>query len=65
MDQIQDNEVLGALTVRDFCQKYRIGNTKAYEEIGSGRLRAVKCGHRTLILVKDALAWERSLTAVA
>jgi excisionase family DNA binding protein len=56
---------LGALTVREFCERYRLGHTKAYEEINSGRLRAVKCGSRTLILARDARAWERSLPALA
>jgi hypothetical protein len=30
---------LGAMTVKEFCNKYRIGTTKFYEEIKAGRLR--------------------------
>ena len=56
---------LGAMTVREFCERYRLGHTKAYELIKRGELRAVKCGSRTLILARDARAWERSLPALA
>ena len=51
----------GALTVREFCDRYVIGNTRAYEEIKSGRLKVHKLGRRTLIFLTDALAWEKSL----
>jgi excisionase family DNA binding protein len=56
---------LGAMTVREFCKRYRIGHTLAYELIKRGELRAVKCGSRTLILARDAREWERSLPALA
>jgi hypothetical protein len=52
---------LGAMTVKQFGARYHLGHTKIYEEIGAGRLRAVKCGSRTLILARDARVWERSL----
>jgi hypothetical protein len=60
-----DSDGLGAMTVKEFGLRYRLGLTKTYEEIKSGRLRAVKCGARTLILARDAQAWERSLPALA
>ena len=55
---------LGAMTVKEFCRKYRIGTTKFYEEIRAGRLRAVNCGTRTLILNRDGSAWEHTLSAI-
>ena len=58
-------EELGAMTVKEFGGRYRLGHTKIYEEISAGRLRAVKCGSRTLILARDARAWERSLPLLA
>ena len=58
---MSENENLGAMTVREFCERYRIGHTLVYEMIKDGRLRAVKCGGRTLLLVKDVKAWEQSL----
>jgi excisionase family DNA binding protein len=38
-----------AYTVTDAKRVARIGRTKLYELIGSGALRAMKCGGRTLI----------------
>ena len=43
-----------AMTVPDFCQRYRIGRTKTYEEINAGRLKARKSGRRTIIAEEDA-----------
>jgi hypothetical protein len=63
--ELDSVDELGAMTVREFGVRYRLGHTKIYEEISTGRLRAVKCGSRTLILAKDARAWERSLPALA
>jgi hypothetical protein len=62
--QAEDSE-LGAMTVREFCRKYRIGTTKFYKEVKAGRLRAVKCGARTLVLNRDCIAWERTLSAIS
>ena len=56
---------LGAMTVKQFGARYHLGHTKIYEEISAGRLRAVKCGSRTLILARDAGVWERSLPTLA
>jgi hypothetical protein len=61
--QVEDAE-LGAMTVKEFCTKYRIGTTKFYEEVKAGRLRAVKCGARTLVLNRDGRAWEHNLLAM-
>jgi hypothetical protein len=66
MSSVLDSaEELGAMTVKEFGARYRLGHTKIYEEINAGRLRAVKCGSRTLILARDARAWERSLPLLA
>lgn len=46
-----------ALSVEDFCKSYSVGKTTAYEEIGAGRLHAVKVGRRTLIPETSAAAW--------
>jgi excisionase family DNA binding protein len=58
--QAEDADI-GAMSVKEFCEKYGIGTTKFYEEVKSGRLRAVKCGTRTLVLNRDSRAWEDAL----
>jgi excisionase family DNA binding protein len=54
-----------AMSLAEFCGRYGPGRTKTYDEIKSGRLRAVKCGKRTLVTEDDAEAWLRSLPTVA
>jgi excisionase family DNA binding protein len=54
----------GALSIDGFCKLYGLGRTFAYEQIKAGKLRAVKCGNRTLILRCDAEGWARSLLAL-
>jgi hypothetical protein len=65
LSALNSAEELGAMTVKQFGARYHLGHTKIYEEINAGRLRAVKCGSRTLILVRDAGVWERSLPTLA
>jgi hypothetical protein len=45
------------MSLDDFCQRYRIGRTKTYEEINAGRLKARKAGRRTIIPEDDAEEW--------
>ena len=63
-EHMNEIENLGAFTVREFCKRYRLGHTLAYEMIKDGRLRAVKCGQRTLLLASDVRDWEKSLRTV-
>ena len=42
-----------AYTVADLNRVARIGKTRAYELIAAGDLRAMTCGHRTLICAKS------------
>jgi excisionase family DNA binding protein len=53
-----------AMSVDDFCQRYRIGRTKTYEEINAGRLKARKAGKRTIIAEEDAEEWLSNLPAL-
>ena len=53
-----------ALTLKDFCDAYRVCRETAYRQIRTGRLRAVKLGRKTLILRADADAWAASLPAL-
>jgi excisionase family DNA binding protein len=55
---------VGALSIREFCQRFKIGRTRVYQEIKLGRLRAKKSGRRTLIAEADAEAWLSALPEV-
>jgi excisionase family DNA binding protein len=50
-----------ALTLKDFCDAYRVCRETAYQQIRTGRLRAVKVGRKTLIMHADAEIWAASL----
>lgn len=50
-----------ALTVKEFCQQYGIGQTQFYEEVKEGRLPVRKVGRKSLITRDDAETWLQSL----
>ena len=52
------------MSIRDFCERYKVGRTKANEEIKEGRREAKKFWRRTLIGNEAAEKWWRSLPAV-
>lgn len=52
------------MTLPEFSAWARIGRTRVYEEIGSGALRAIKIGRRTLIRADDADQWLDSQPAM-
>jgi hypothetical protein len=54
-----------ALSLAQFCHQYNVGRTKAYEEIKQRRLKARKCGARTIIGQDDAEEWFNSLPKAA
>jgi excisionase family DNA binding protein len=53
-----------AFPISEFCRRYGICRTKAYDEIAAGRLRAVKAGRRTLIPQDAAESWLAALPQV-
>jgi excisionase family DNA binding protein len=50
-----------AFSIPEFCRRYGIGRTNAYQEIAAGRLRALKVGRRTLITQDAAESWLAAL----
>ncbi|HLO77408.1 MAG TPA: helix-turn-helix domain-containing protein [Magnetospirillum sp.] len=56
-----DNKI--AFSVEDFCSAFSIGRTALYAELKAGRLKASKCGRRTLIPRVEAERWLSSLPA--
>ena len=53
-----------AMSIEQFCERYEIGRTTAYAEIRHGRLRARKCGKRTIISDDDANDWLQHLPVI-
>lgn len=53
-----------AQSIDNFCERYGISRSQAYEEIRSGRLKAVKLGRRTLVPEEAGQAWLKSLPAL-
>jgi excisionase family DNA binding protein len=53
-----------AMSIDQFCARYGVGRTTAYEEIKEARLRGLKCGKRTIITEDDAEDWLRRLPAI-
>lgn len=51
----------GMLSVKQFCTLYGVSHTTVYEELATGRLRAVKVGRKTLVPRSNARAWQDSL----
>jgi excisionase family DNA binding protein len=46
-----------AYTVKEVRKVVGMSHTKLYRAMQNKELRAVKCGHRTLIMAKDLQAW--------
>lgn len=53
-----------AYTIKEFMARAGVGHSFTYEEIASGRLRAVKAGRKTLIREDDARAWLAALPSL-
>jgi excisionase family DNA binding protein len=53
-----------AMSIDEFCRDYGVGRSTAYEELNAGRLRARKCGKRTIITTDAAEDWLHALPAL-
>jgi excisionase family DNA binding protein len=53
------------LSVSEACAVAGIGRTKIYQAIANGKLKARKCGKRTLVLRDDLRAFLASLPNAA
>lgn len=50
-----------AFFITEFCRRYGVGRTRAFDELKAGRLRGRKIGRRTIITEDDAETWLRNL----
>ena len=48
-------------SINEFCSRYGVGRTTAYEEIKAGRLQVVKAGKRTLVPADAARSLDKNL----
>ena len=53
-----------AYSIPEACAAASIGRSALYEEIKSGRLRAVKSGRRTIITDRDLRSWVENLPEI-
>lgn len=63
-NNVSENIVKEAYSVKDFCKKYSISKATFYREVTSGRLSIHKCGRRTLVSRKDSDLWLMSLKCI-
>jgi len=52
---------IGAMSVEEAARYIGVCRSTVYEEIGTGKLKARKCGARTLLLFEDVQSYLRSL----
>lgn len=50
-----------AFTIKEFCERYSVGRTKAYELFNANEVEARKVGSRTLVTRRSAERWFDSL----
>ena len=53
------------LTVAEFCERYNLSRTKAYEFMNQGKLRSLKIGAKRVITNDAAEEWLSSMAAAA
>jgi excisionase family DNA binding protein len=53
------------LSIEEAVRASGLGRTRLYSEISSGRLRAVKCGKRTIVPVTALHEWITALKPVS
>ena len=64
MDHIQSQQPQ-LITIREFCSRYAVGRTKAYELLNAREVEAKKIGSSTLIVRDSAEAWLAGLPSYA
>jgi excisionase family DNA binding protein len=62
--EVMEREGVLVCTIKEACRRTGLGRTRIYQAIGSGELRAMKCGQRTLIEMDGIRRWISSLPTV-
>ena len=61
---LQETDEILAYSIKAATKATNIGQTKIYEEINAGRLKAVKFGKRTLIPSESLRQWLNNLPEI-
>jgi excisionase family DNA binding protein len=56
-----EDRPIAALSPAEFQRAYGLGQTKFFEMLRTGELKAVKCGRRILIPLEEVDRWASSL----
>jgi excisionase family DNA binding protein len=64
LPEVEERDGILVCTVKEACRRTGLGRTRIYQAIGSGELRAMKCGQRTLIEIDGIRRWISSLPTV-
>jgi excisionase family DNA binding protein len=61
----KDSPIRILFTVAELCEATGLGRTTLYSQIKMGRLRAHKCGRRTLFRAAEVEAWLSALSEIS
>jgi excisionase family DNA binding protein len=53
------------ITIREFCARYAVGRSKAYQLLKERKVEAKKFGSSTLIVAESAEEWMENLPSYA
>ena len=56
---------VGAFSIPEFAQTYRLGRSTVYELIDSGELKSFHVGRRRLVSFAAAQEWQQKLEAIS
>lgn len=54
---MDDDDLAGYLTVKEFCHRSGIGKTFFYEQVKAGRIRTFKVSYKKTLVPRSELGW--------
>ncbi len=61
LEHSPDNQTRLNWRVAEFCDAFKMGRTKFYGLVSSGKLRIVKCGNTSLITEAERLRFQQAM----
>jgi excisionase family DNA binding protein len=65
LEHIEKLRPVRAYSVPQICELAGVGRTHLYAQIKEGKLKALKCGRRTIVLDEELRRWLGALPTVA